>query len=289
MNTTIPNLPYGNNTFTVTDSSSPQQTCTTRLNIQTVAPLFLSIPTSRIQSVSCNGNCDGSIDPIVSGGTTPYTLRVVGPPNASHPNGYDESQPYGTSSFIGLCEGSYTVTATDASNQTITQTITVPKILPPQINTTNINNSKQCNPSYYTIKFNIVQGTYPPPYILHYSIDGTPNTITISSGDIINGSYTLLIYQTISGFLQIYIEDTTSGCWSENLYFPITLIRKPTSTLQVSGVRNGNTVTYSATGGIAPYTFTPVNMGSSNQFTSASLVIPSVTDSVGCTDIGTPI
>lgn len=58
---------------------------------------------------SCHGACDGSITSTVTGGTSPFT--------------YHWNNGFTTANISGLCEGTFTVTVTDAALQTTTQTI----------------------------------------------------------------------------------------------------------------------------------------------------------------------
>ena len=118
----IPNIPAGLNTFTITDSSNPVQTCTRTIDVPTAPPLTLSIPSNRIGNVACLETNNGSISPVVSGGSAPYTVNAVGP------NGYNTTIQYGASSFTNLFPGTYTLTATDSANQSQTQTVTITKI-----------------------------------------------------------------------------------------------------------------------------------------------------------------
>lgn len=280
----IQNIRPGNNTITVIDSSSPQQTCQQTINVTTIPPLVLNVPQQNIGNIPCNQNCTGSIRPLISGGSTPYTIRVQGP------NGYDISGPSNTTYFNNLCEGAYTVTATDSATvpQVVTTQVTLIKIQPPQISDTqgNINrNIKQCNSNRYTIQVYIQQGTYSAPYTLNYSIDnGIQTSVNINQNEIVNNIYTLIITQQINISLTITVEDNVERCVSNTISYIATDIKRPTQVLSVSGTRAGNYVTMNANGGITPYTYTP-----SQIVYSPTGVIPRVTDSVGCTATGISI
>jgi hypothetical protein len=288
-NGTLSNIPAGTNNFTIRDSSNPAQTRTTTIDVPTAPLLVLSIPPDNIQFVSCDQSNDGSISPLVSGGTTPYSLIVTGP------NGYNVTQIYPGDGFSDLFDGTYTVTASDSAGQTQTQTVNVIKIVPPSINTSGYDNSKQCSPNAYTIKFNIVGGTYGPPFVIHFITDGQDNTITTNT----SGQQTINWSPTISGLLQIYVEETVEGCRSNMLFLPITTILRPTLRLAggytiISGPNgSGPTfsykVRYNATGGlpgIAPaYRYSPVDANTADEKTLTSgSHIATVTDRVGCTD-----
>jgi len=288
-NSTLQNIPAGVNTFTVTDSSNPVQTCNNQLTATTVPPLVLSIPPANIQPVSCDQTNDGSINPIVSGGSTPYTVTVTGP------NGYSNTQQYPGNGFDDLYDGVYTVTATDNAGQVQTQTVTVIKVVPPSINMNGYNNSKQCDPNKYTINFNIVAGTYGPPFTITYLVDGTPIRVSTNTA----GPQTFIYQPIIYGLLQFFVEDPVDNCRSSTITLPITVIQRPLIALAgsysiVSSVGTPPFATYlvryNAVGGLpllSPvYSYSPVNTGSQNERTfSSGSHTATVTDAVGCTDI----
>jgi hypothetical protein len=275
-NSPITNLSVGTYIFTVTDTSAVPETCQTTLELTSVPPLTFTLPMDK-EDVSCNISCDGVLNPQLNGGTPPYSLHVTGP------GSYVSGGTYLDVSFIDLCEGVYTITGTDSVSpvpQTVTTTVTLVKSQQPTINTSGINNSKQCNPASTTIKFNLVPGDQPFPYTIIYNIDGIDNTTTTSTA----GLNTLVIITPINSSLTITVEDGT-GCDSNIIAYLAIAIQRPATTLANGGNRVVNTITYAATGGIAPYSYTPVDMGQTNVYTapSASPVIGVVTDSVGCT------
>ncbi len=177
-NSPLTGIHAGLNTLSVTDSSTPQQVCSQVLDVITAPPLTLQTPIQH-QDISCNATCDGSINPIITGGVPPYIVRITGP------NGYFNEQPYLNNSFIDLCQGLYTVLGTDSVSQTVTSTV------------------------------NIVKA-------------------------------------------------------------PV---------LVLGGTRTGNVIRYSATGGIPPYTYDPVDAGQIDRYTAPNNnpVVGTVTDSAGCT------
>jgi hypothetical protein len=239
----------------------------------TSAPLLVLNTPIISQNITCGGNCDGIIDPRVSGGVPPYVISVVGP------NGYSNSGTYGNVLFDGLCEGGYLVTVTDSINQSSFGLVTLTKSNQPQINVNGINNRKQCDPTKYTVRFNVTQGTLPPPYTIRYLVDGIEGTQTGN-----NGLNTLIITQSINVGLTIVVEDI-DGCQSNVLTYTASDIQRPSVTLSLGGTRISNTITYSGSGGITPYSYTPVNVGELNVYTApnANPIVGVVTDNVGCT------
>lgn len=107
----LPNLSAGNYSITATDANG----CTnsTNQNISQAPQLNLSV--SSTQNASSGTAADGSITSVASGGTPPISYGIV--PNMG------TLTPPGT--FTGLSAGSYTITATDANNCTITTAATV--------------------------------------------------------------------------------------------------------------------------------------------------------------------
>ncbi|MFH1319207.1 MAG: PKD domain-containing protein, partial [Bacteroidota bacterium] len=98
-NATATGLPAGIYTATVTDSSG----CTTSVDATITEPPLLIANITAVNDVSCNGECDGEIIVIVSGGTPPYTYLWNTTPYQS------------TDTVTGLCPGSYMITIVDAN------------------------------------------------------------------------------------------------------------------------------------------------------------------------------
>lgn len=270
-NSPLTNIGVGTYTFAVTDSSSPLETCSQNLDITTVPLLTLSVDT---QDVSCNTTCDGSINPTLSGGQTPYTISVTGP-------SYSQSGPYIGTDFLNLCVGTYNIIGTDAVGQTVNASVVLTQATPPSINTIGFDNTQQCVTGQTTIRFNIVQGSTPPPYTITYDIDGVINTQTANS----NGQNNLVINQTVFTSISVFITDS-DGCQSSTISYPKISIQTPTQPLILGGNRVGNLITYAATGGLTPYTYSPVDTLGGNTYTApnANPVFGTVTDAGGCTE-----
>lgn len=115
----IGNLSAGTYTVTVTDINN----CTTQASATITEPAALSL-TASITGVSCNGEDNGSITVMVSGGTFPYLFHWNNGSNAS--------------SIANLSAGSYTVTVTDSKlcESMATYTITEPPLLNVHVATT---------------------------------------------------------------------------------------------------------------------------------------------------------
>ncbi|MFL3662785.1 MAG: T9SS type A sorting domain-containing protein [Flavobacteriales bacterium] len=106
-----------------------------------------------ITPATCNGDCDGAIQITnISGGTPPY--------NYFWSTGHTVPNP------IGLCAGAYTVTITDAVNNTCTMTFTVPQPAPIQVSeiVTDASCASCCDGD---IQLTVTGGT--PPYLVVFS------------------------------------------------------------------------------------------------------------------------
>jgi hypothetical protein len=273
-NSPISNLPAGTYTFTVTDSSSPQQTCLSVFDLIASPPVSFTIPIS-YEDISCGEDCDGVIRPQLNGGVPPYNFTVTGP------NGYSNTAPASEATFAELCQGTYTIVGSDSVGNTATENVTIVKPNGPSINTIGINNTKQCSTSNTIIKFNLIPGNSPFPYTITYLIDESDEVTLVANNA---GLQILTISQTITDSILITVTDL-KDCDSNTISYTADQVRRPTSSLSLGGSRVGNNITYNATGGIAPYSYTPVDMGQLNIYTApnANPVIGVVTDSVGCT------
>src|SRR5690606_15824546 len=80
-----------------------------------VLPYELIVVDATVQDVSCNGDCDGSIGILPSGGNAPFTFNWSPEPPIGQ----------GTDSVSGLCAGDHSVLITDASGCDTTFTFTI--------------------------------------------------------------------------------------------------------------------------------------------------------------------
>lgn len=119
---TAVNLPAGTYNVTVTDANG----CTAS-GSATIGNSNGPTASTSITNVLCNGDTDGSASVTVSGGTSPYTYL------------WDDPGSQTTSTASNLGAGTYTVTITDASGCTVTETVTVnePAALAATLNSTN--------------------------------------------------------------------------------------------------------------------------------------------------------
>ncbi|MBI3511819.1 MAG: T9SS type A sorting domain-containing protein [Bacteroidetes bacterium] len=166
---TAPGLCAGNYTVTVMDAVGATATSTVAIT----QPTPLAVTPSQV-NVTCNGNCNGVAQVIVSGGTPGYTYSWA-------PTGTT------TSTASGLCPGSYTCTIADANGCTITQTfiITQPTALSVNTSTVPASCSSCCDGSASAI------ATGGNPAYTYVWSPGGQTTATITNQCI--GSYTCCV------------------------------------------------------------------------------------------------
>ncbi len=157
----------GNHSVTVTDGNG----CTASANITLTEPAALSlvlIPTNE----ECYAACDGSINTVITGGTTPYDFSWT---NAAS-----------TEDVTGLCVGSYCVTVTDDHGCTINNcaSISGPSIL--DITVTSIQHA-HCGLNDGSATVSIIGGVVP------YSYSWSNGSMTNSIIDVLSGNYTLTV------------------------------------------------------------------------------------------------
>jgi hypothetical protein len=295
----IKDLKVGNYEFTVTDSSSPQQTQTASVRV-TSSVNKLEITSVVVDDATCSQST-GSIIVDVSGGTSDgrsVKIEFVGGPNSSFETKSFSISQQSRITIPNLPPNKYKITATDSSGQIFTKNdIILVKYLPMTINTRNIPNEKQCDPNKYTVSFNLEKPTIDAPYILcddgpytiKYSIDSIDQTPITTLGI---GIQTLEITQNISNSLEIYVNDN-KDCQSSKIFIPESSIRKPSSALTIIGgsytgpVSGKWTITWNVSGGIPPYTISPSTSGLGNQLVvsvdpSGKSYTVTATDNVGC-------
>ena len=306
----VTNLGVGDYIFTVSDSSSPQQVCTSTATISSPPPLILTIDSNPIGygDVSCGESNNAFISPRVTGGIAPYMITVTRAANEYDGDYSVGPINYRDANFIDLYAGDYTITVTDSAvgicQQTATKTLTIYKALPPTL--TAVPNTKQCDPTSYTISFianrAVSQSTLglgtPPPFQLFISIDGGTDE---PYGQANEGLNTITISPAITQSLKITIVDS-NGCQA-SLELAESTFRRPNIALNLSpssrsagplpgyGAGSG-LITWQAIGdqtwpAFLPWVYQPTDAPItqfSNTYSAltATLVLGTVTNGVGC-------
>ncbi len=250
---TISGLCAGSYTVIVTDANG----CFNTSTVTFTDPLAL-VATSTIINASCNGFCNGSATISPSGGTGVYSYLWA-------PGGQT------TATVNGLCAGSYTVTASDVNNCTVTLTVTITE--PSLVVANSVVVPANCTLCDGSITANPSGGT--GPYTYSWA-PGGQTTQTISN--LCPGIYTVTITDATSCSVITPIAVS-------NLSGP-TVVASSTNT-NCNLACNG-TGTATVTGGAAPFTYdwTPGNPAGDGTPSVTGLCAGTffcqVTDAIGC-------
>lgn len=248
---TINNLSVGTYTVTVTDNDGT--TVTASVIISQPSALVLQTPT--ITNVSCFGGNDGSIQASATGGVAPY----------------DYSWSNGSSgAFItGLAAGSYTVTATDDNNciQVATYQVTEPGDL--VITLVNLSDESCFGEDDGAITISISGGA--TPYFAEWSNGFIGTTITGLAPD----NYSVTVTDNN--------DCTETATYTINTGGIVNVTLQQIQHVTCNGGNNGS-ISVSASGGEAPYTYLWSNGGSGPSITSlaAGNYLVTASDNNGC-------
>jgi hypothetical protein len=258
-NATASDLSAGTYTVIVNDANG----CTGTSGIATVTitqpvPLTDSLVVSN--TISCNSST-GSASIYVTGGTGAYTYLWS-------PGGGT------TSSETGLTNGTYTVTVTDATGCTASPAAIFTINQPEKLIISIASRTTLACQEYGYITAHAATGGV-PPYIYSWTPSGGTNLTTIST--LSAGSYTITVTDS-------------NGCTATASYAMIYPPHLGATSSLVQGLtcedgKNG-IVTSTATGGIAPYSYSWYPSGGTNATESglsAGTYTVTVTDSSGCT------
>lgn len=243
------------NTYSVTVTDS--KACTITGTVVITQPNLL-VANATETDLSCNGVCNGTVSSAPTGGTTPYTYLWSNGPV--------------TPGQINVCQGSYTVSVTDANGCTASQVVVVnqPATLTILSGHSNASCNGVCDGSVNTFT---VGGTSPYTYLW-----SNGKTIATISGLCANG-YTVTVTDA-SG-----CTATTNATVTEPNAITVTATPTPTS---CNGGCNG-TITASPSGGTAPFTYTWSNLGTGvlQSGLCAGPYTVTVTDANGCSATST--
>jgi gliding motility-associated-like protein len=158
-------------TYTVTTTDANACTATNTYVVREPTPIVLNIATTT--PISCNGVCDGVLTAGVTGGSNPYT--------------YLWSNSMTTNSISGLCDGSYSVTVTDANGCTNTATVSLTE--PAAITATITPSNATCGIADGQVVLTNVAGGDGGPYTYLWSTGGVTTTII----NLLPATYTVTI------------------------------------------------------------------------------------------------
>lgn len=255
---TLNNLCAGAYTLVITDSTGCQENFAYALS-NVNAPT----PNTTVTTVSCNGDCDGSISAAPTGGTTPYTYFW-------NPTG-DTTQ-----SINGLCAGQYSLNVTDANGciGVAIDSVTEPDVLLANINSANPNCAGSCDGWAVS---NTIGGTAP------FSYNWTPGNLPQDSiTNLCSGTY----FVTVTDSNNCTVSDSVT------LIEPTGITATDVSTVVSCSSNCDATATVTPVGGVGPYTFQWNGNslpGQSNTETNLCFGVNTVTitDQNGCSIIDT--
>ena len=218
---TFTGLSAGNYVITLRDSRG----CTAFITTTVTQPALLDILIDSVQNVLCSGQSQGAIFITVNGGTTPYT--------------YKWSNTATTQNVSNLTAGTYNVTVLDAKGCNSSSGATITQPLPLFVNVASAHNLTCYQDSSGHVYASVSGGV--PPYKYNWSNGATTQDISNLGA----GTYTLTVLD--ANLCQATVTQTISQ--------PTQL----TSTISASnvtchGAANGS-VTFSANGGVTPYTY----------------------------------
>ena len=201
----------------------------------------LTVPTSFnvIQVVPTNSTCgnnQGSINVVISNGTPPYVYTLTGPTNSGSINTTLQSYTFGQ-----LTNGEYTLTISDGSSCTFTQTYTIENET--GFDFTFLTTGTTCNLNNGAVSIEVTGGDGPFLYQINdQSFQGTLRTKTF--GNLPSGSYTLSVTDT-----SVPCKQTSSfyiGATSTSVDFTYNKVNPSLS--------NNGSIQLFITNGQAPYT-----------------------------------
>ncbi len=247
----INGLSPGTYNVTITDMNG----CTDFETVTISQPMALSLSPSS-SPVTCNGNADGAVSVMASGGTSGYS--------------YLWSNGSASASQTGLSAGTYSVTVTDANGCTeiASTTVTQPSSLVASVSTNNVS----CNGgSDGQLTVSVTGGTSGYSYLWS------------------NGSAMPTISGLAAGAYSVTITDV-NGCMiaqSATVAQPTAVTASISTTDEMSVGANDGTATVSVSGGTPGYTYSWSNGATTATISNLAPATYSVTitDSNGCTQV----
>jgi gliding motility-associated-like protein len=249
---TVTGLCAGNYDVTVTDNIG----CVAAAIDALSQPAVLSLSMNKT-NVSCNGNNDGMLICLVTGGTSPYSFTW--------------NTGAFTDSIGNLSPANYCVTVTDANgcNQVLCDSISQPSALTLSTSGTNVLCNSQCDG---TASVTVSGGTSPYNYLWNDPANqNSDNAINLCAG-----SYTLTVTDINS------CVKTAGVTLSEP-----SAISSVISSVQPNCTANDGSLTVAASGGVSPYSYIWSNAQTDTTATGlgAGNYCVTITDANNCTNV----
>jgi len=248
---TFDNLAAGNYVITVTDVNN----CTTTQPITINEPSSPALSIVASQNAAC-GNANGSVSVISAGGQAPYTYDI-GQGITTNPN------------FSSLAEGNYTVTVYDANNCSDVMAVTISNSPTPTVAIANKQDAS-CNLNNAILT---VAGTGAAPFT--YDIGTGPSTDP-TFNNLAEGTYTVTLTDNNNCTASTTIEIESTGGPQINVQ----------NTTEARCDESNGSITVSAFGGFAPYTYDigngPTDTPKFTDLAGGNYIV-TLTDDNGCT------
>jgi len=245
-------LSAGTYNVVITDATG----CTASASAVITEPALLGV-TSTVQNIACNGNTNGSITVVPSGGTVPYTYN------------WDNGLPP-TGTQVNLPANTYNLTVTDDNGCLFTSSYVVTE--PAALTATAMGETVACfGGTDGDILLTVVGGTMPYSYIWNNGAI-TPNLSGLS-----DGTYSVVVTDSNGCSATASAQVTAPGA---------PLIASTTGSALVCNGTNTGTVSVTAVGGTGPYTYSWNNGGGTLPNPTglpANTYTVVITDANGCT------
>lgn len=247
-----------NTVYTV--AATDAKGCIVTKDITLTQPPAIVPVLTEVTSITCNAKCDGSLSVSASGGSGIYTYSWNTIPEQT------------TQSAVGLCSGTYTVTAKDAAGCTSIGTRNIAEPLP--LTLTVSSTVAQCAASDGTASVAVTGGK--PGYTYAWSANpAIPVQNTATATGLAAGAYMVTVKDTNG-----CTASTNTGVNNPNGP-AITLVSS--SNINCSGAFCDGKATISASGGNTPFTYLWTNGQTSPAATNlCANPVVIVTDKAGC-------
>ncbi len=241
----------GTYTVTVTDNVGAIVSGSTTIN----QPNALSLSTTVLANVNCNGANDGRVNVSPSGGTIPYTYS------------WNDINNQTTATATGLIAGEYTITVSDSCGASVSAQaiITQPDVI---MVSTNVVNVSCGGGSTGSASVSLTGGSTPYTYLWS---DANSQTTATANGLSI-GTYSVSVVDNTACGVTAAVTITQPGAISAGIN---------TTDVTCNGLSNGD-ASISAGGGLAPYTYSWSNGNTTSSINNVISGVYTITVTDNC-------